>query len=270
MGNVIYLDSIDRAELDVYARLTEAQIRNRLEPEKGIFIAESPKVIRLALDAGFEPVSFLMEEKHIEGDAKDILSRCSDVPVYTGDRALLQSLTGYALTRGVLSAMRRKPLPDPESVLRDAKRVAVLEGVVDASNLGAIVRSAAALNVDTVLFSPTCCDPLNRRAVRVSMGTIFQVPWTVLFDWPEGGLRVLREHGFFSAAMALVDDSIAMDDPRLKSCDRLAIILGTEGDGLSQKTIAACDFAVKIPMAHGVDSLNVAAASAVAFWELRR
>ena len=251
------------------ARLTEAQIRNRLEPEKGVFIAESPKVIRLALDAGFEPVSFLMEQKHIEGDAKDLLLRCPDIPVYTGERALLQSLTGYALTRGVLSAMKRKPLPAPETILSDAKRVAVLEGVVDASNLGAIVRSAAALNVDAVLFSPTCCDPLNRRAVRVSMGTIFQVPWTILPDWPEGGLSLLQAHGFRTAAMALVDDSLSMDDPRLKDCERLAIVLGTEGDGLSKETIEACDFAVKIPMAHGVDSLNVAAASAVAFWELR-
>lgn len=269
MGTIVTLNSLDDPALDVYARLTEAQIRNRLEPEKGVFIAESPKVIRLALDAGFEPVSFLMEQKHIEGDAKDLLLRCPDIPVYTGERALLQSLTGYALTRGVLSAMKRKPLPAPETILSDAKRVAVLEGVVDASNLGAIVRSAAALNVDAVLFSPTCCDPLNRRAVRVSMGTVFQVPWTVLPDWPEGGLSLLRAHGFRNAAMALVDDSLSMDDPRLKDCERLAIVLGTEGDGLSKETIAACDFAVKIPMAHGVDSLNVAAASAVAFWELR-
>lgn len=267
MENVIYLDSIDRPELDVYARLTEAQIRNRLEPEKGIFIAESPKVIRLALDAGFEPVSFLMEEKHIEGDAKDLLLRRPDVPVYTGDRTLLQALTGYALTRGVLSAMKRTSLPALDAVIRNAKRVAVLDGIVDASNLGAIVRSAAALNIDAVLFTPTCCDPLNRRAVRVSMGTIFQVPWTVL---SKNGLVLLREYGFKTAAMALVDDSLSMDDPRLKSCDRLAVVLGTEGDGLSKETIAACDFAVKIPMAHGVDSLNVAAASAVAFWELRR
>lgn len=269
MGTIFTLNSLDDPALDVYARLTEAQIRNRLEPEKGVFIAESPKVIRLALDAGFEPVSFLMEQKHIEGDAKDLLLRCPDIPVYTGERALLQSLTGYALTRGVLSAMKRKPLPAPETILSDAKRVAVLEGVVDASNLGAIVRSAAALNVDAVLFSPTCCDPLNRRAVRVSMGTVFQVPWTILPDWPEGGLSLLRAHGFRNAAMALVDDSLSMDDPRLKDCERLAIVLGTEGDGLSMETIAACDFAVKIPMAHGVDSLNVAAASAVAFWELR-
>ena len=267
MGTIVTLNSLDDPALDMYARLTEAQIRNRLEPEKGVFIAESPKVIRLALDAGFEPVSFLMEQKHIEGDAKDLLLRCPDIPVYTGERALLQSLTGYALTRGVLSAMKRKPLPAPETVLSDTKRVAVLEGVVDASNLGAIVRSAAALNVDAVLFSPTCCDPLNRRAVRVSMGTVFLVPWTIL---PENGLGLLRGYGFRTAAMALVDDSLAMDDPRLKEIDRLAVVLGTEGDGLSKETIAACDFAVKIPMAHGVDSLNVAAASAVAFWELRR
>lgn len=267
MTNVITLHSLDDPALDVYARLTEAQIRNRLEPEKGVFIAESPKVIRLALDAGFEPVSFLMEEKHIEGDAKDLLARCPDASVYTGSREMLQSLTGYALTRGVLSAMKRKPLPALDAVLDGAKRVAVLDGIVDASNLGAIVRSAAALNIDAVLFTPTCCDPLNRRAVRVSMGTIFQVPWTVL---PLNGIALLRERGFITAAMALVDDSLSMDDPRLKACEKLAIVLGTEGDGLSKEAIAACDFAVKIPMAHGVDSLNVAAASAVAFWELRR
>ena len=269
MANVIYLDLIDDPALDVYARLTEAQIRNRLEPEKGVFIAESPKVIRLALLAGFEPVSFLMEQKHIEGDAKDLLARCPDTPVYTGSRELLQSLTGYALTRGVLCAMRRKPLPDCDAVLSGAKRVAVLEGVVDATNLGAIVRSAAALNIDAILFSPTCCDPLNRRAVRVSMGTVFQVPWTFLSDWPNEGLKLLRERGFQSAAMALVDDSLSLADPRLKAPEKLAIVLGTEGDGLSKETIAACDYAVKIPMAHSVDSLNVAAAAAVAFWELR-
>ncbi len=267
MANIVYLDTLDRAELDVYARLTEAQIRNRLEPEKGVFIAESPKVIRLALNAGFEPVSFLMEEKHIEGDAKALLARCPDAPVYTGERALLKALTGYELTRGVLSAMRRKPLPALEAVLKDAKRVAVLDGIVDASNLGAIVRSAAALNIDAVLFTPTCCDPLNRRAVRVSMGTVFQVPWTFL---PDNGIGLLREYGFKTAAMALIDESLPMDDPKLKNCERLAIVLGTEGDGLPEETIAACDFAVKIPMAHGVDSLNVAAASAVAFWELRQ
>ena len=267
MANVIYLDSIEDPALDVYARLTEAQIRNRLEPEKGVFIAESPKVIRLALAAGFEPVSFLMEEKHIEGDAKDLLARCPDAPVYTGSRELLKSLTGYALTRGVLAAMKRPPLPALNDVLSGAKRVAVLDGIVDAGNLGAIVRSAAALNIDAVLFSSTCCDPLNRRAVRVSMGTIFQVPWTML---PQNGLALLRERGFVALAMALVDDSLPMDDPKLKACEKLAIVLGAEGDGLSAETIAACDFAVKIPMAHGVDSLNVAAASAVAFWELGR
>ncbi len=270
MANMIRLHSLDDPALDVYARLTEAQIRNRLEPEKGVFIAESPKVIRLALDAGFEPVSFLMEQKHVEGDAKDLLARCPDAPVYTGERALLKTLTGYELTRGVLAAVKRKPLPAFDAVIRDAKRVAVLDGIVDASNLGAIVRSAAALNIDAVLFSPTCCDPLNRRAVRVSMGTIFQIPWTFLPALAEGGTDLLHRHGFSAAAMALVDDSLSMDDPRLKACERLAVVLGTEGDGLSKETIAACDFAVKIPMAHGVDSLNVAAASAVAFWELRR
>ncbi len=269
MGEIIYLDSVDREELDVYARLTEAQIRNRLEPEKGVFIAESPKVIRLALDAGFEPVSFLMEEKHIEGDAKAILARCPDVPVYTGERALLQSLTGYTLTRGVLAAMRRTPQPAPETVIRDAKRIAVLEGITDAGNLGAIVRSAAALNVDALLLTPTCCDPLNRRAVRVSMGTIFQVPWATLERWPEGGLSLLRRAGFTVAATALAEESIALGDPRLKAIDRLALVFGTEGDGLKLHTITACDLTIKIPMAHGVDSLNVAAAAAVLFWELR-
>ena len=269
MAHIIHLDSVDCRELDVYARLTEAQIRNRLEPEKGVFIAESPKVIRLALDAGFAPVSFLMEEKHIEGDAKAILSRCPDVPVYTGERRLLQSLTGYALTRGVLAAMRRPPKTAPETVLKDAKRVAILDGITDAGNLGAIVRSAAALNVDALLFSPTCCDPLNRRAVRVSMGTVFQVPWATLETWPQGGMQLLREFGFTVAATALCEDSIALGDPKLKAIDRLALVFGTEGDGLSVHTIRACDLTVRIPMAHGVDSLNVAAAAAVLFWELR-
>ncbi len=269
MANIICLDSVDRPELDVYARLTEAQIRNRLEPEKGVFIAESPKVIRLALDAGFVPVSFLMEEKHIEGDARAILSRCPDAPVYTGSRELLQSLTGYALTRGVLAAMRRPKPPAPETVLKDAKRVAVLDGVTDAGNLGAIVRSAAALNVDALLFTPTCCDPLNRRAVRVSMGTVFQVPWAMLESWPDGGLSLLHENGFTVAATALCEESIPLGDPGLRSIDCLALVFGTEGDGLSVHTIRACDCTIKIPMAHGVDSLNVAAASAVLFWELR-
>ncbi len=270
MAHIIHLDSVDCAELDVYARLTEAQIRNRLEPEKGVFIAESPKVIRLALDAGYAPVSFLMEEKHIEGDAKGILARCPDVPVYTGERSLLQSLTGYTLTRGVLAAMRRKPQPAPETVLADARRVAVLEGITDAGNLGAIIRSAAALNVDAILMTPTCCDPLNRRAVRVSMGTIFQLPWATLESWPQGGLVLLHGAGFTVAATALCADAIALGDPKLRAIDRLALVFGTEGDGLKQHTITACDLKIRIPMAHGVDSLNVAAASAVLFWELRQ
>ena len=269
MAEIIALQSLSDPALDVYARLTEAQIRNRLEPEKGVFIAESPKVIRLALDAGFVPVSFLTEPKHIEGDAKDLIARCPNVPVYTGPREMLCALTGYELTRGVLCAMYRKPLPTVGSVLRTARRAAVLEGVVDATNLGAIVRSAAALNIDAVLFTPTCCDPYNRRAVRVSMGTLFQIPWTFFDAWPDAGLAALREHGFVTAAMALSDDSIPPDHPALKTADKLAIVLGAEGDGLKQETIAACDHTVRIPMSHGVDSLNVAAAAAVAFWELR-
>lgn len=269
MGEIIHLDSVDRAELDVYARLTEAQIRNRLEPEKGIFIAESPKVIRLAMDAGFVPVSFLMEEKHIEGDAKGILARCPDVPVYTGDRQLLQSLTGYALTRGVLAAMKRMPQPAPETILKDARRIAVLDGITDAGNLGAIMRSASALNVDAILLTPTCCDPFNRRAVRVSMGTVFQVPISTLPEWPKGGMKLLHDAGFTVAAAALCDESIPLGDPKLREIERLALVFGTEGDGLSVHTITACDLTIRIPMSHGVDSLNVAAASAVLFWELR-
>jgi tRNA G18 (ribose-2'-O)-methylase SpoU len=265
MANIICLDSVDRPELDVYARLTEAQIRNRLEPEKGVFIAESPKVIRLALDAGFVPVSFLMEEKHIEGDARAILSRCPDAPVYTGSRELLQSLTGYALTRGVLAAMRRPKPPAPETVLKDAKRVAVLDGVTDAGNLGAIVRSAAALNVDALLFTPTCCDPLNRRAVRVSMGTVFQVPWAFLGD---EGVSQLNSLGFATVAMALENDTLSIKDERLKAEKKLAVVLGTEGEGIKRATIAECDYTVCIPMHNGVDSLNVAAAAAVAFFQL--
>ncbi len=270
MTNRIRLESIDESALDVYARLTEAQLRNRLEPEKGVFIAESPKVIRLALDAGYEPVSFLMEQKHIEGDAKELLVRCPDVPVYTGERELLASLTGYALTRGVLCAMRRKPMAAPEAILNGARLIAVLEGITDATNLGAIVRSAAALNVDAILLSPDCCDPLNRRAVRVSMGTVFQVPWTVLPDPIDASVKRLRTLGFSTAAMALSDESVSLADPALKACEKLAVVLGTEGDGLRPASIAACDYTVRIPMGHGVDSLNVAAAAAVAFWELRR
>ena len=268
MAEIIALQSIDDKALDVYARLTEAQIRNRLEPDRGVFIAESPKVIRLALDAGYVPVSFLTEPKHIEGDAKTLIARCPDVPVYTGERELLSKLTGYELTRGVLCAMYRKPLPTVESVLSDAKRIAVLEGIADATNLGAIVRSAAALNVDAILFTPTCCDPYNRRAVRVSMGTLFQIPWTFFDSWPDAGIRTLHDLGFLTVAMALSDDSVSLADPALKTAEKIAVVLGAEGDGLKKETIAACDYTVKIPMSHGVDSLNVAAAAAVAFWEL--
>ena len=269
MANIITLTSLDAPELDVYARLTQAQLRNRLEPEKGLFIAESPKVIGTALDTGLEPVSFLMEQRHITGDAASLLARFPDVPVYTAERELLARLTGYTLTRGVLCAMRRPAPKSPSSVIADARRVAVLEGVVDATNIGAIFRSAAALGMDAVLLSPTCCDPLTRRAVRVSMGTVFQLPWATFDIWPNGGMALLRGAGFATCAMALRDDSLALGDERLNSLPKLAIVLGAEGDGLANGTIAACDYTVRIPMAHGVDSLNVAAASAVAFWELR-
>ena len=259
-------------ELDVYARLTQAQLRNRLEPEKGIFIAESPKVIARALDAGYQPLSLLMERKQITGPAAGILSRCGDAPVYTADREMLAELTGFELTRGVLCAFRR-PAPRPvEELCKNARRVAVLEGIVDSTNVGAIFRSAAALNMDAVLINPSCCDPLCRRAVRVSMGTVFQVPWGQLgetpADWPEKGMDILHSLGFKTAAMALSDRSVSIDDEQLAKEPKLAIVLGTEGDGLAAGTIASCDYTVRIPMSHGVDSLNVAAASAVAFWQL--
>lgn len=273
MANIIEITDWSAPELDAYARLTEAQLRNRLEPEKGVFIAESTKVITTALDAGFEPVSFLMERRKIQGPARGLLERCGQVPVYTGDRDQLANLTGYALTRGVLCAMRRPQLPSVEDICRGARRVAVLEGVVDATNIGAIFRSAAALGMDAVLLTPTCCDPLNRRAIRVSMGTVFQIPWTWIGetadDWPHPGLGRLGALGFRTAAMALSDTSVSIDDPRLLAEEKLAIVLGTEGDGLAGETIARCDYTVTIPMAHGVDSLNVAAAGAVAFWQLR-
>ncbi len=272
MANIIEIRDPSAPGLDVYARLTEAQLRNRLEPEKGIFIAESPKVILRALDAGIQPLSFLMERKQIDGPARDVLARCGDAPVYTADREVLAGLTGYALTRGVLCAMRRPALPGVEQLCAGARRVAVLEGIVDSTNVGAIFRSAAALHMDAVLLTPTCCDPLCRRAVRVSMGTVFQVPWGRIgqdaADWPDAGLARLNRLGFATAAMALSDDSVRIDDPRLAAEPRLAIVLGTEGDGLAPRTIAGCDYTVRIPMSHGVDSLNVAAASAVAFWEL--
>lgn len=273
MPNIIDITDFHAPELDMFARLTEAQLRNRLEPSKGVFIAESPKVITRALDAGYEPVALLMERRHIEGDAAGLLRRCPDAPVYTAGREVLAGLTGYELTRGVLCAMRRRPLPAVEELLAGARRVAVLEGIVDHTNVGAIFRSAAALSMDAVLVTPTCCDPLYRRAVRVSMGTVFQVPWTRIgetpADWPDAGIARLHALGFRTAAMALSDDSVSIDDAALRAEDRLAIILGTEGDGLSARTIAHCDYTVKIPMSHDVDSLNVAAASAVAFWELR-
>lgn len=273
MPNIVEVTDLTRPELDVFTRLTEAQLRNRLEPEKGIFIAESPKVIARALDAGCVPVSLLMERRHIDGDAADIIARCSGVPVFTAEREVLAKLTGFALTRGVLCAMRRPKLPSVEELCADAHRVAVLEGIVDPTNVGAIFRSAAALHMDAVLVTPTCCDPLYRRAARVSMGTIFQVPWTRIgdkaSDWPHPGLERLNALGFQTAAMALSDRAIGIEDSVLKEADKLAIVLGTEGDGLAEETIARCDHTVCIPMSHGVDSLNVAAASAVAFWELR-
>ena len=274
MPNIIEITDFHAPELDPYARLTQNQLRNRLEPEKGIFIAESPKVIDRALDAGYKPVSLLMERKQITGPAAGILSRCGDAPVYTADRELLAELTGFELTRGVLCAFHR-PAPCPvEELCKNARRVAVLEGIVDSTNVGAIFRSAAALNMDAVLINPSCCDPLCRRAVRVSMGTVFQVPWGQLgetpADWPEKGMDILHSLGFKTAAMALSDRSVSIDDEQLAKEPKLAIVLGTEGDGLAAGTIASCDYTVKIPMSHGVDSLNVAAASAVAFWQLGR
>ena len=268
MANIIEITDISAPELAVYTRLTEAQLKNRLNPQEGLFIAESPKVIDYALDAGYAPVSIKKKKKHIVGKAAALIERVGDVPIYTAGEDVLKALTGYPLTRGVLCAMRRKPLPGVEDLLKDARRVAVLEGIVDTTNIGAIFRSAAALGVDAVLLTPTACDPLNRRAVRVSMGTVFQVPWTFLDSWPEAGIAQLKALGFSTAALALAVESVAIDDPVLKAQDRLALVLGTEGDGLSAGTVARCDFTARIPMAHGVDSLNVAAAGAVAFWEL--
>ena len=272
MANIITISDFSDSRLDLFARLTEGQLRRRQESEQGIFIAESPKVIERALNGGYTPVALLMEQKHIEGDGAPIIARCPEVPVYTASRQVLEALTGFALTRGVLCAMERRTLPTVEELLQNARRVAVLEGIVDPTNVGAIFRSAAALNMDAVLVTPTCCDPLYRRAVRVSMGTVFQVPWTKIGDdhtqWPHPGLERLQALGFKTAAMALRDDSVSIDDAGLLSEDKLAIVLGTEGDGLANDTIANCDYTVKIPMSHEVDSLNVAAASAVAFWQL--
>lgn len=262
---IIEITSLSHPGVEVFGTLTEAQLRSRVESERGVFIAESPKVIRVALDAGYEPVSLLCERRHIMGDAADIVERCGDIPVYTGERELLSQLTGYTLTRGVLCAMRRPVLRSLEEVCRGARRVAVIDGVSDTTNIGAIFRSAAALGIDAVLLTPDACDPLNRRAVRVSMGSVFLVPWTRT----DGSLAGLKRLGFRTAAMALKDRSLSLDDPVLKSEPRLAVVMGTEGDGLADRTIAEADYVVRIPMAHGVDSLNVAAASAVAFWELR-
>lgn len=266
---IIPITDLSRPEVQLYSHLTEAQLRNRLEPDKGIFIAESPKVIRVALDAGCQPLSLLTEEKHLHGCAADIISRLGDLPVYTGSRPLLASLTGYELTRGVLCAMRRPQLPSVEEACSGGRRVVLVDSVVNSTNTGAIFRAAAALGIDAVLLTPTCCDPLNRRSVRVSMGTVFQIPWTYIPSWPNPGMERLRSLGFKTAAMALTPEAVAVDDPRLMAEERLVIVMGTEGDGLSCATIAACDYQVVIPMAHGVDSLNVAAAAAVAFWQLR-
>ena len=262
---IIEIKSPEHPGVEVFSTLTEAQLRNRIEPDKGIFIAESPKVIKVALDAGYEPLALLCERRHITGDAAEIIKRCGDIPVYTGDREILAGLTGYTLTRGVLCAMRRPKDRKVEDICRKARRIVVIDGVVDTTNIGAIFRSAAALGIDAVLLTPDSCDPLNRRAVRVSMGSVFLVPWT----WLDGGIASLGSLGFSTAAMALTDDSIPIDSPILASVQRLAIVMGTEGDGLPEETISQADYVVRIPMSHGVDSLNVAAAAAVAFWELR-
>lgn len=270
---VIEISGLGEAGTEVYSRLTEAQLRNRLEPEKGIFIAESEKVIDLALNAGYEPVSLLMERKHIEGSAREIIARCGDIPVYTADRDVLSEMTGFALTRGIMCALRRPALKSAEEVCCNAGRIAVLENITDSVNIGAIFRSAAALGIDGILLTPSCCDPLYRRAVRVSMGTVLLLPYAVICEspdqWLERGVDILRKMGFVTAAMALCENSVPPDCPDIKNADRLALIFGTEGDGLSRETIENSDYRVKIPMERGVDSLNVAAASAVVFWAIR-
>lgn len=275
MPNIIEITDFSASELDIYARLNESQLLHYFEPKGGLFIAESPKVVERALNAGCVPFSFLVERKHIDGEARDVIARCGDVPVYTADFAVLTKLTGFPLTRGILCAMHRPKMPSVEEVCAGARRIAVLENVVNPTNIGAIFRSAAALNMDAVLLTPACSDPLYRRALRVSMGTVFQIPWTYLGTkedalWPRDGLKLLKRLGFKTAAMALSDDSVSIDEPKLMSEEKLAIVLGTEGDGLAGCTIADCDYTVRIPMSHGVDSLNVAAASAIAFWQLGR
>ena len=269
MPNIIEITDFNAPELDVYARLTENQLVNRADPENALFIAESPNVIHRALDSGCEPVSLLLERRHIEGQARSIVERVGELPIYTAPLPVLTQLTGFPLTRGVLCAMRRPKLPPAEEICRNARRVAVMENVMNPTNLGAVFRSAAALGMDAVLLTPACTDALYRRCVRVSMGTVFQIPWTYLEgSWPEDGMALLKSLGFRTAALALRDDTIPISDPRLLAEPKLAVLLGTEGDGLAESTIAACDYTVKIPMSHGVDSLNVAAASAVAFYQL--
>ena len=273
MPNIIEITDFAAPELDIYARLTEGQLLNRHEPDKGIFIAESPKVIERALDAGCVPISMLMEKKHVERQAREIIRRCGDIPVYAAEFDVLTQLTGFHLTRGMLCAMYRPPLPGTEEICAGARRIAVLENVMNPTNVGAIFRSAAALNMDGILLTSACSNPLYRRAIRVSMGPVFQIPWTFLdsrLSWPREGMGFLHQLGFVTAAMALNDDSVSIDDSGLMSEEKLAIILGTEGDGLAAGTIAGCDYTVRIPMSHGVDSLNVAAASAIAFWQLGR
>ena len=272
MANIIKIKEFDTPELDVYARLPEVQLLRYYEPQPGLFIAESPKVIERALDAGYEPVSLLMEERHIETEGSKVIPKCGDIPVYTAEFEVLTRLTGFKLTRGMLGVMRRKRLPDIRQTIAEKRRIAILENVVNPTNVGAIFRSAAALGMEAVLLTAGCSDPLYRRASRVSMGTVFQVPWTMMDAksciWPQDAMAILKEEGFKTAAMALKEDTVSIDAPELFKEDKLAVILGTEGDGLADSTIADCDYTVKIPMMHGVDSLNVAAASAVAFWEL--
>ena len=274
MPNIIKITDINAPELDIFVRLTGAQLRNKLEPEKGLFIAESPTVIEVALNSGCEPIALLTEDRLINTAVANIISRIGDIPIYTAKRDVLRNITGFELTRGALCAMRRPALPSVEEICKNARRVAVFEEVADSTNIGALFRSAAAFDIDAILITPTCCDPLCRRAVRVSMGTLFQVPWTKIgteeSDWPSRGIEILKSLGFKTAAMALSDRSVSIDDHALMAEKKLAIILGTEGDGLKKETIASCDYTVKIPMSHGVDSLNVAAAGAVAFWQLTR
>ena len=279
MNNIIEINDFNAPELDVYARTSEVQLRRYNEPAPGFFIAESPKVIERACNAGYEPVSFLVEHKDLEGEAKELLARFSQIPVYTAEYEILVKLTGYALTRGLLCVMKRRTLPTVEEICQNTRRIAILENVVNPTNIGAIFRSAAALHMDAILLTGGCSDPLYRRASRVSMGTVFQIPWTFIQDnnemrcqreilWPRQAITVLREMGYKTAALALTDDSVGIDNPELMQEEKLAIILGTEGEGLMDRTIEMCDYTVKIPMSHDVDSLNVAAASAVAFWQL--